>query len=116
MGLRATQFNLLVGLGMVETAAVTRLADSLALDRTSLTRNLAPLERRGLVESVTSGDGRERRVRLTERGARKLRAAFACWQQAQQDIVARLGATRWKELMAGLRLARQMSHPGRGQG
>src|SRR5262249_6017703 len=42
-GLRATQFSLLVGLGMVESATVTRMADSLALDRTSLTRNLAPL-------------------------------------------------------------------------
>jgi len=115
VGVRATQFSLLVGLGMVESATVTRMADSLALDRTSLTRNLGPLERSGLVESFGGADGRERRVRLTERGARRLADGFAHWQQAQQNVVARLGKTRWKVLMSGLRLAREMSGPSRGR-
>src|SRR5262249_53160816 len=100
-----------VSLGTVESATVTRMADSLALDRTSLTRNLAPLERSGLVESFGGADGRERRVRLTERGARRLADGFARWQHAQKNVVARLGKTRWKERMPGLRLAGEMPPP-----
>jgi DNA-binding MarR family transcriptional regulator len=114
-GLRATQFSLLVGLALVPSTTMSRLATHLVLDRTTLTRNLAPLERSGLVENFAAKDGRERRVRLTEAGARKLAQTVARWEQAQRNVVGRLGKTRWKQLLSGLKLAAQLSRRTSGQ-
>ncbi len=58
-GLRATQFNLLVAIALAGEAPVTRLADALVMDRTTLTRNLKPLESQGL---ITIEAGTDRRV------------------------------------------------------
>src|SRR5687767_2067873 len=63
--LRGTQFSLLVALAGSEGATVNKLADYLQMDRTTLTRNVAPLERDGLVKSAEGEDGRERRLHLT---------------------------------------------------
>src|SRR5262249_48172318 len=114
VGVRATQFSLLVGLGMVESATVTRMADSLALDRTSLTRNLGPLERSGLVESFGGADGRERRVRLTERGARGRAEGRALWQKPRESVAACGGKPRGRGRMRGFPPAREMPAPGGG--
>jgi DNA-binding MarR family transcriptional regulator len=104
-GLRGTQFNLLVALSLAGEAPVAKVADELGLDRTTLTRNLAPLERDGLVKSVADADRRVRRLRLTERGHEVLADALPRWERAQRQVVAALGKARWRELMDGLRAA-----------
>jgi DNA-binding MarR family transcriptional regulator len=104
-GLRGTQFNLLVALSLAGEAPVVKVAEELGLDRTTLTRNLGPLERDGLVESVPDADRRVRRVRLTTRGHEALAAALPHWERTQRRVVAALGKTRWRELMDGLRAA-----------
>jgi DNA-binding MarR family transcriptional regulator len=104
-GLRGTQFNLLVALSLAPGAPVAKVADELGLDRTTLTRNLGPLERDGLVESVPDEDKRVRRLRLTERGRDVLADALPRWERAQQRVVAALGKNRWRDLMDGLRAA-----------
>jgi DNA-binding MarR family transcriptional regulator len=104
-GLRGTQFNLLVALSLAPEAPVAKVADELGLDRTTLTRNLGPLERDGLVESVAGDDRRVRRLRLTARGHDVLADALPRWEGAQRKVVAALGKTRWRELMDGLRAA-----------
>lgn len=109
VGLRGTQFTLLVGLALMRDPTVSRLARSLVLDRTTLTRNLAPLERSGLVESLAGRDGRERRVRLTPRGERKLAEAIERWEGAQRRVITKIGKARWESLMSGLELATQLS-------
>jgi DNA-binding MarR family transcriptional regulator len=101
-GLRGTQFSLLVALSLIGEAPVMRLADQLGLDRTTLTRNLAPMERQGLLESVPGPDRRVRLIRLTEAGRRTLSQALPLWQKAQDRVVAGLGRRRWKELIDGL--------------
>src|SRR5438132_6901275 len=58
-GLKGTQFNQLVALALLKTGTVKKLAQILVVDRTSLTRSLAPLERDGLVQSLPSTDARE---------------------------------------------------------
>jgi DNA-binding MarR family transcriptional regulator len=102
-GLRATQFNLLVALSLAREAPVMKVADELGLDRTTLTRNLVPLQRDGLVESVPDPDRRVRRVRLTARGHEALAAALPRWERTQRRVVTALGKQRWSELMDGLR-------------
>jgi DNA-binding MarR family transcriptional regulator len=104
-GLRGTQFNLLVALSIAGQAPLLRLADELGLDRTTLTRNLGPLERDGLVESAPGSDRRVRLLRLTDGGRRALTAAMPRWEAAQHRVVGALGKTRWRELMDGLRAA-----------
>jgi DNA-binding MarR family transcriptional regulator len=101
-GLRGTQFSLLVALSLTGETPVMRLADELGLDRTTLTRNLEPMERDGLVESVPGADRRVRLVRLTEVGRKTLSLALPLWQKAQDRVIAALGRRRWKELVDGL--------------
>ena len=101
-GLRGTQFTLLTALTVGGEMPLTRLAEALSLDRTTLTRNLAPLERQGLVASLPSADGRVRRVALTARGQEVLEWALPRWETAQRRVVEALGERKWKELMSTL--------------
>jgi DNA-binding MarR family transcriptional regulator len=102
VGLRGTQFNLLVALALHQTATVTQLAKTLVVDRTTLTRGLAPLERDRLIESRAGEDGRERLLELTGRGRERLVEAARHWEQAQAAVVQRLGETRWRQLTSSL--------------
>jgi DNA-binding MarR family transcriptional regulator len=85
-GLRATQFSVLAALALMGHAPVKKLADTLGLERTTLTRIGAVLERNGWVTAVPSGDARQRPFRLTAAGRRKVEAAFPAWKAAQ-DLV-----------------------------
>src|SRR5437867_6567797 len=87
-GLRATQFSVLVGLAVAGPTPMGTLADALGLERTTLTRGAALLERNGWIGADRSADGRERPLRLTPAGQRKLEEAFPGWQEAQ-DIAGR---------------------------
>src|SRR3954451_1408808 len=98
-GLRAMQFSLLSHLASVEEATLTRLAEGRAIDRTTLTRNLAPLERDGLVTVAAGADRRTRVVRITEAGRAALKRAFPYWRTAQEQMLAGLGAERFGALL-----------------
>ena len=105
-GVRGTQFSLLVALSLYGgQAPVLRLAEELGLDRTTMTRNLGPLERDGLVESVAGDDRRVRLITLTGEGRRRLAAALPLWEKAQRRIVETLGERRWRELLDALQTA-----------
>jgi len=82
-GLRATQFSVLAALALKGPTPVSGLAEFLSLERTSLTRNTALLERNGWVKSGRSEDAPKRLLRLTAAGRRKLEAAFPAWKQVQ---------------------------------
>jgi DNA-binding MarR family transcriptional regulator len=102
-GLRSTQFSLLTAISLAKEPSVTRLAELLELDRTTLTRNLRPLEREGLVKAVPSrDDARLRLVQLTAKGQRALERALPLWEQAQDRLVAALGQRDWRDLIASL--------------
>ena len=85
-----------------------RLARSLGLDRTTLTRNLKPLEREGLVASSPGKDQRVRLLRLTEAGQRTLQRAYPLWEEAQAKVVKALGQRRWMTLLEGLGATRAL--------
>ena len=92
-GLRATQFSILAALSQKGPTPVGELADLLGLERTTLTRGAALLERHGWVAlDRSSDDARERLLRLTPEGLAQLEAAFPAWKAAQ-DLVER-GAGR----------------------
>jgi DNA-binding MarR family transcriptional regulator len=98
-GLKVTQMPILVGLGAGGAMPLGTLAEALGLDRTTLTRNIKPLEQRGLV--ATAGhpdDARVRIVSLTPQGAAELSAALARWEQVQTRVEERFGAERLRAL------------------
>jgi DNA-binding MarR family transcriptional regulator len=101
-GLRITQFTLLVAVGLSEPVPITRLADALDLDRTTLARDLKPLTERGLVEITPGEDRRTRVVRLTRQGRDAVARAYPLWRQAQARIVQGPAADRWRVMADGL--------------
>ncbi|MDH3920147.1 MAG: MarR family winged helix-turn-helix transcriptional regulator, partial [Rhodospirillales bacterium] len=106
-GLRATQFGLLVALRVLAPVSVSELAAQTVMDRTTLTRNLAPLERGGLVRVAPGKDRRVRMVSLTARGQRALARAYPSWRDAQTRARSLLGKKLSKSLVAQLHAAVQ---------
>lgn len=81
LGLNNWQFSLLMVLNRAEPPSVNGLAEALAMDRTTTTKNLKPLERRGLVEiRRDADDARVKRVVLTDGGRALLVEAVQRWQ------------------------------------
>ena len=86
IGLTSGQFSLLMSLNRPEPPAIGSLAAFLAMDRTTLTANLKPLERRGLVVTkVDAADRRGRRLLLTAAGRRALASAVPIWQRTHDE-------------------------------
>ena len=85
-GLRATQFSILATLTLKGPTPVSELADFLGLERTSLTRGANVMERNGWIEIAESADARERPLRVTGTGRKKLKAAFPAWREAQRAV------------------------------
>jgi DNA-binding MarR family transcriptional regulator len=90
-GLRATQFPIVVALAAAGPLPVTRLAQALVLDRTTLTRNMRALLDRGLVAVTGGEDRRTRVVALTPKGREHLTEALGMWEQAQAAVEERFG-------------------------
>ncbi len=101
-GLKATQFTVLATLAAEGDVPLTRLAEALVMDRTTLTRNLKPLMRDGLVRIDHEDDRRVRKVVLTEPGRTALEAARPYWEGAQARVHRALGQERWSGLLADL--------------
>jgi DNA-binding MarR family transcriptional regulator len=91
VGLTSGQFSLLMSLNRPEPARIADVSALLAIDRTTLTANLKPLDRRGLVRiSVEDADKRTRRLALTPEGRALLNAAVPVWRRTHAEIDALL--------------------------
>lgn len=85
LDLTASQFSTLVALAVSDHPAVQELAERLDMDRSTLSRGLQPLVRRGLIDlEPDPDDARCRRAGLTEAGRAILERAIPLWRQAQQ--------------------------------
>lgn len=82
-GLRSTQFSLLIALAQAPFVPLSKIAEALVMDRTTLTRNLMPLVREGWVEEGRAEDKRIRAYALTAEGRRVLEKALPGWRRAQ---------------------------------
>ena len=102
VGIKASQFNVLVVISGVDPATVPEVARALAMDRTTLLRNLRPLVAAGLVQ-VTAGSGRRPDgITLTVIGRNTLNQAIKAWQTAQRQISEQLGGSYAAQLLQGL--------------
>ena len=102
-GLRATQLSILGVLYVLGSKPISQLAEMIVMDRTTMTRDLKPLERRGLVEIKSGEDRRVRVVSLTEKGREVLAKFYPLWKRAQSHFVDGLGQDDWGELLTLLR-------------
>lgn len=102
LGIRSTQFGLLAAIEYMETVTVTTLADFFGMDRTTLTRNLKPLERDGLLVIREGEDRRTREVMLTPKGTSVVATGLDMWNQAQKTVVDAFGADRLQSLLTEL--------------
>jgi DNA-binding MarR family transcriptional regulator len=91
IGLTNGQFSLLMSLNRPEPAGIAAVAGLLAMDRTTLTAALKPLERRGLVTVARDpSDRRGRQLSLTREGEALLDSAMPIWEQTHRDVEAQL--------------------------
>lgn len=101
-GIRATQFTLLVSMASVSAHTLTEMASTLVMDRTTLTRNLKPLEKLGFIVTVEPRDKRSKAYALTDAGRETLTKGIPLWQAAQHKIIAELGQERYEHLLKEL--------------
>ncbi|MEE9215442.1 MAG: MarR family winged helix-turn-helix transcriptional regulator [Thermodesulfobacteriota bacterium] len=97
-GLRGTQFTILRVLAVIDAGSITNIANLMVVDRTTLTRNLRPLEKRKLLKIVPGKDQRSREVRLTEKGKDTLITAVPLWEEAQKRLSVGLGKEDFQNL------------------
>jgi DNA-binding MarR family transcriptional regulator len=99
-GVQISQLTVLVAAARFEAGArIAAMADALGMDRTTLTRNLRPLEQEGLLRVARDpADARARIVLLTRAGERVIERVFPAWQQSQKRLRALLGTDQAKEL------------------
>lgn len=104
-GLLPTQTRILGALAAQPGADMASLSEWLGMDRTTLVRNLRPLERDGLVKVTGKGRGRKVQLAITSKGRKALQKFLPDWRKAQQKVVRTLGAERWSAILGDLERA-----------
>lgn len=101
-GLKISQFSLLGFVAAEGPVSIGRLSDLLATDRTTLTRNLNPLLKGGLVERAASGDKRRHELVATLAGRALFKRALPLWAAAEQEVRAAMGSRLTADLHGAL--------------
>jgi DNA-binding MarR family transcriptional regulator len=103
-GLRTTQFSILTKLRRMGSTSINALAEAMVMDRTTLGRNIQPLEREGLI-AVRQGrtDRRSKEMHVTDKGDARLEDATKAWAEAQSQFESVFGGERSSDLRALLR-------------
>lgn len=101
-GMTTAQFSILRHVARDEPLALSRLAEQLEMDRSSLYRALAPIEKRGWVV-VKPGAGRSKCATLSEAGRAALHAAEPDWAAIQRRVEEEAGSALWSVMKAGLK-------------
>jgi DNA-binding MarR family transcriptional regulator len=101
-GLKISQFSLLGFVTAEGPVSIGRLSDLLATDRTTLTRNLRPLIKGGLIERAPSGDKRRHELLTTQVGRALFKRALPLWAAAEQEVRAAMGPKLTADLHGAL--------------
>jgi DNA-binding MarR family transcriptional regulator len=103
-GLRTTQFSILAKLNRHGPLTINGLAEDMVMDRTTLSRNILPLQRDGLIRiETTASDRRAKELHLSKAGKKRLHEALKAWTQAQAQFETSFGVKRAAELRTLLR-------------
>jgi len=101
-GIRPTQGTILESLIAKESWSMSELSEWLGVERTTLVRNLQPLQRDGLVQIEGGGRGRMVQLTITPKGRKQIEKFEPAWRVAQAAVVNTLGADRWSALLRDL--------------
>jgi DNA-binding MarR family transcriptional regulator len=104
-GIRPTQGTILLALNAKESWTMAELSDSLGMERTTLVRNLRPLQRDGFVQADGGGRGGRVELSITAKGRKKIEEAMPAWRAAQSAAVKTLGEKRWSAILSDLETA-----------
>jgi len=101
-GIRPTQTPILGALQARNGWGMAELSELLGMERTTLLRNLRPLERDGLVRAKGGGRGGHVELEITAKGRTVLAKTLPAWRSAQGKVVAALGEERWSRIISDL--------------
>jgi DNA-binding MarR family transcriptional regulator len=111
LGMRPTQTPILGALQAKDGWSMAELSEWLGTERTTLLRNLRPLQRDGLVRAKGGGRGGHVKLEITEKGRAALARTFPAWRSAQDKVVAILGQERWSAIINDLEdVATRLKH------
>ena len=96
VGLLSTQLPVLVLVALYGPLTISRLAELLIMDRTTLTRILKPLHAKKYIKTVSTTDKRKSMLEITPQGCKMLVDAYPLWQKAQKQIIEGLKPKKWK--------------------
>jgi DNA-binding MarR family transcriptional regulator len=102
VGLRATQLSVLAAVAIDGAISITALAQLMGMDRSTLTRNLAPLEKESLLSVGSEGWRRSRTLSITAKGRARLQEAYPIWESAQKRFKQEVGGLKWGEVQGSL--------------
>ena len=102
VGLEGTQYTVLGHIFIYGPISLTKLADLMHVDRTTVARNLTPLEKKGFVEIKPGIDRRAKFINLTNKGKEVLSDALPIWKETQEKIKTALGLENWDSMMSNL--------------
>jgi DNA-binding MarR family transcriptional regulator len=104
-GIRPTQGTILASLMSRDTWNMAELSDWLGMERTTLVRNLRPLQRDGFVRISGGGRGRLVELAITAKGRKQIEKLAPAWKSAQNAAVKTLGEKRWSGILSDLETA-----------
>src|SRR3954467_15924555 len=104
-GIRPTQGSILSVLMAKDGWNMAELSDWLGMERTTLVRNLRPLQRDGLVQAVGGGRGNRVELTITPEGRKLIEKLAPAWKSAQSAAVKTLGEKRWSAILCDLETA-----------
>lgn len=102
LGIRPTQTPILGALQAKDGWGMAELSEWLGMERTTLLRNLRPLQRDGLVRANGGGRGGHVELEITKKGRKALAKMLPAWRSAQDKVVAILGKERWSSIIGDL--------------
>ena len=102
-GIRPTQGSILAALMAKDSWSMDELSECLGMERTTLVRNLRPLQRDGWVQAGGGGRGRRVELAITDTGRKQIEKLAPAWKSAQNAVVKTLGDQRWSAILSDLK-------------
>jgi DNA-binding MarR family transcriptional regulator len=109
-GLQVTQFTVLIGIHILDSPSISKLAKGLIMDRTTITRGLKPLENEGLIKIVSGDDKRTHFVKLTPKGKSALEKTLPYWEKARTVVSKEFGEKHLDGLLKDLASVREIKN------
>src|SRR5947208_7472211 len=103
--IRPTQGSILASLNSKDSWSMAELSDWLGMERTTLVRNLRPLQRDGFVKILGGGRGNRVELTITTKGRKQIEKLTPAWKSAQSTAVNTLGKKRWSAILSDLETA-----------